>query len=36
MEETDFEEYLAKYGCENDEEGMSDEENCQLEVCRGS
>ena len=32
MDEIDFQEYLAKYGCDEDEEGMSDEENNQLEV----
>ena len=32
MDEKDFQEYLAKYGCNADEEGMSEEENCQLEV----
>ena len=34
MDEKDFQEYLAKYGCKEDEEGMSEEENCQLEVIK--
>ena len=34
MNEQDFQEYLAKYGCKEDEEGMSEEENCQLEVIK--
>ena len=32
MDVADFQEYLDKYGCHEDEEGMSEEENCQLEV----
>ena len=34
MDVADFQEYLDKYGCNEDVEGMSEEENCQLEVIK--
>ena len=34
MDVADFQEYLDKYGCNDDEEGMSDEENSRLEVIK--
>ena len=32
MDVADFQEYLDKYGCNEDEEGMSEEENSRIEV----
>lgn len=34
MDVADFQEYLDKYGCNEDEEGMSEEENSRLEVIK--